>query len=493
MGEAQGCLFEITFNRAIKVRQGDSRITSNAGAVPVREMDQRLGLTTDLAAEIVDPRDPSQSRYTTVELLRQHIYAHAFGHTHQDDQDILAHDAAMKLAVWDRPGKRVVDERLASQPTDSRQMERLATIPGNREALRRALSEWVSRHQRASGNGRTVTHGTIDIDPFPIEVHGQQEGAAYNGHYGKKIYYPLVASFSAEGSYEADRLGEGFVHAMLRGGNVGGAKGMTRFVRTAIHTCRSLATHLDVRIDAGLTEGRVLDAIDDEGVRFVGRIKRNPRLDALAAPFLKRRPGRPTKDGDEFAIDLGAYQAASWSRPYRIILVIIDLPDAAGQRPLIPHSFFLVTNWRADQRMPWTLLRHYRRRGTFEDRFSEFNACVGGRLSQQTFAANETSLLLKLLAFNLAGIARGELELATENGWDLTRVQRTVLRAGARVVKHSGRLIINVAEAAGRFWQRIMARVDRWWRDPAWGTRPPRSRRWVPPPTHAHLTLVLRE
>jgi hypothetical protein len=493
MGETQSYLFEVTFNRAIKVRQVDSRITSNAGAVPVREMDHRLGVIADLAAEIVDPRDPEQSRYSTVELLRQHIYANALGHTHQDDQDLLAHDVGMKLAVWDRPGKRVADERLASQPTDSRQMERLATIPGNREALRRALVEWVSRHQRASGKGRKVTHGTIDIDPFPIEVHGQQEGAAYRRHYEAKIYYPLVASFAAEGSYEADRLGEGFVHAILRGGNVGGARGMARFARTAIQKCRSLATHLDVRIDAGLTEGRVLDAIDDEGVRFLGRIKGNPRLEALAAPFLKRPPGRPTKDGDEFAIDLGLYRADAWTRPYRIILVVIDLPDESGQRPLFPRSFFLVTNWRADQRTPWALVEHYRRRGTFEDRFGEFNACVGGRLSHQTFAANEASLLLKLLAFNLAGIARGELEVATENGWDLKRVQQTVLRAGARVVKHSGRLIINVAEAAGRFWQRIMARVDRWWLHPNWGTGTPRPRPWVPPPAHAHLTLVLRE
>ena len=493
MGEPQGCLFKVTYNRSVKVRQVDSRITSNAGAVPVREMEQRLGLMADVAAELVDPRDPDQWRYSTVELLRQHIYAQAFGHGHQDDQDILAHDTAMKLAVWDRPGKRVADERLASQPTDSRQIERLATIPGNREVLRRALSEWVSRHQRASGKGRTVTHGTIDIDPFPIEVHGQQEGAAHHGFYKRTMYYPLVASFAAEGSYESDRLGEGFVHAILRGGNVGGARGMVRFARTAIDKCRPLATHLDVRIDAGLTEGRVLDAIDDEGVRFLGRIRGNPRLEALAAPFLKRRPGRPTKDGDEFAIDLGLYQADRWTRPYRIILVVVDLPDESGQRQLFPRSFFLVTNWRADQRTPWTLVEHYRRRGTFEDRLSEFNACVGGHLSHQTFAANEASLLLKLLAFNLAGIARGELEMMTENGWDLKRVQQTVLRAAARVTTHSGRLFLNIAEAAGRFWQRLMARVERWWLHPDWGTGTPRPRPWIPPPAHAHRSLVLRE
>ena len=158
---------------AIKVRQADSRITSNAGAVPLREIDHRLGLVADLAEELTDPRHPDRTRYTQVELLRQHLYALALGYTHQDDQDTLAHDVAMRLAVWDRPGEKVLEERLASQPTDWRLVETLATMRSNREGLRRALAEWISRHQRADSQGRRVRHGTIDIDPFPLEVHGR--------------------------------------------------------------------------------------------------------------------------------------------------------------------------------------------------------------------------------------------------------------------------------------------------------------------------------
>lgn len=494
MGEAHGWLFEPTFNRSVKLRQADPRITSDAGALLLREVDHRLGLTADLAGALIDPRDPDHVRYTQVELLRQHVYAVALGYTHQDDQDALAHDVAMKLAVWDRPGRRVVEERLASQPTDWRLIERLGRIRRNREALRGALAEWVRRHQRASGRDRKVLRGTLDIDPFPIAVHGKQEGGAYHGFYRQTMYYPLVASFCAEGSYESSRLGEGFVHAILRWGNASGAEGAARFVRETIRKCRPLAMHLDVRIDAGLTEGRVLDAIDGAAARFVGRLKSNQRLEALAAPYLRRPPGRPTKDGDEFAIDLGDYQAASWTRAYRVVLVVIDRPDPkTGSRALFPHAFFLVTNWRQEQRTPWDLVEHYRKRGTFEDRFGDFNACVGGGLSQGSFLANEVSLLLKLLAFNLAGMVRGELEDETGNGWDLKRVQQTVLKAGAQVVKHSGRLFVDVAEAAGVLWERLLARVKRWWRDAAWGRCGPRPRRWVAAPTHAHLCLVLRE
>ena len=499
MGERQGWLFETSFNRSVKLRQADHRISDNAGAILLREIDHRLGLTADLAAELTDPRRADRIRYQQVELLRQHVYGLALGHVRQDDHDLLAHDPGVRLAVWNRPGQAVLDERLASQPSDWRLVERLSTRP-HRRVLRQALATSVRRHQQAAGRGRKVLRGTLDVDPFPIEVHGNQPGGAWHGYYRKKIYHPIVASFCAEGTYEAARLGEGFVHAVLRRGNAASGEGAVGFVRETIRKGRELACHLDARIDAGLVDGRTLDAFDDEGVRVVGRIKNNARLDKLAAPYLSRRPGRPTKDGDELAIELGTYQAESWSRPYRLVLVIIDLPDPkTGQRSLFPHHFFLVTNWPAERMGAWALLEHYRKRGTFEDRLGEFNACVAGGLSAAAFEANETALLLKLLAFNLAGVVRGELEDASGTGWDLKRVQRTVLKTGARVAKHSGRLLVDISRAAGVLWGRMLSRVARWWHDASWGRDPagrrrgPRPHPWVPPPSHAHLSLVLRE
>ena len=499
MGERQGWLFEPTFNRSIKLRQADSRISDNAGALLLREVDHRIGFTADLAARLADPRDPARTRYEQVELLRQHLYALALGHVHQDDHDLLAHDPGLKLAVWDRPGQGVLNERLASQPSDWRLMNRLSA-KAHRATLRNALSESVARHQRAAGGGRKVRHGTIDIDPFPVEVHGNQPGGAWHGHYRRKMYYPLVASFCAEGTYSSARLGEGFVHAMLRRGNCAGAEGAERFIARTVEKARELACHLDARIDAGLVNGRTLDVLDDRAVRFVGRIRSNVRLDKLAEPYRKRPPGRPTKDGDEFAVELGEYRAASWTRPYRLVLVVVDLPDPkTGLRKLFPHHFFLITNWPPERMGAWDLLEHYRKRGTFEDRLGEFNACTGGGLSAGTFEANEANLLTRLLAFNLAGMIRGELEDASGTGWDLKRVQRTVLKTGAKVVKRSGRLLVDISRAAGLLWGRVLDRVSRWWRDASWGRdasgrrRGPRRRRWVPPPSHAHLSLVLRE
>lgn len=222
-------------------------------------------------------------------------------------------------------------------------------------------------------------------------------------------------------------------------------------------------------------------------------------LDAWADPYLMRPPGRLLKAGDECAAELGSYQAGELTRPHRVVLVVIDLPGPKmGMRKLFPRHLFVVKNWRSAQRSGWDLVDHYRKRGTFEDRLGPFIAAFGNGLSAGSFAANEASLLPKLLAFNLAGMLRAELEDALGCGWDLRRVQQTVLKAGTRVVEHGRRVFVDLARAAGVLWERLLNRMQRWWSPrnihaKRFRGRPPHPRHCVPPPRHADLSLVLRQ
>jgi hypothetical protein len=498
MGEAHGCSFEPTFNRAVKVVEGSDRITSDAGVLLLREADHRLGLIESLALQLHDPRDPSRIRYQVGELLRERLYALCLGYTAQDDLDRLAHDPALKMAVWNRPGDTVIDERLASQPTQSRLIDILAHSPHNVNILRETLGDWVERHVRGCHSDHAVWSGTVDVDSFPIEVHGQQAGAAYNGHYREVAYHPLVASFSVAGDYdstrEGRRLGNGFLHAILRAGNVHTAEGVRRFMEHVIRKARRVARHIDLRLDAGFTFGEVLDYLAVEAVPFVGRLKSNPVLDRMAEPYVRRPPGRPPKGGYEYTVELGPYRAESWAFPQRLILVVIDRPDAkSGQLTLEPDYFFLVTSWREDQRTADELLAHYRRRGTFEDRLGEYQQVVGPHLSSPDFEENEATLLLALLAFNLSSMLRIELEDDLGSSWDLGRFRDYVLKAGARVAKHSHRLKIYLAQAVTYFWNRLAERMQRWRLPSRWSKpRGPKSCAWMPPPDHAHLQVVLR-
>jgi hypothetical protein len=95
----------------------------------------------------------------------------------------LLKQAARWTGEWSaRSGDQTAEERLSSQPTQSRLIDTLAHHRGNREAVRNALGDWLNRWVRATGTDRRLRQATIDIDSFPLEVFGRQEGRAYNGY-----------------------------------------------------------------------------------------------------------------------------------------------------------------------------------------------------------------------------------------------------------------------------------------------------------------------
>ena len=499
MGESHGWLFEPSFNRSVKVRASDERITSDGGLLLLREADHRLGITEWLAQRLDDPRNQALIRYELVELLRERLYALALGYSTQDDADRLAHDPAMKLAAWNRPGEQPLDQRLASQPTQSRLIDILTRTRSNLAALRDSLCESCERHLRATGGDHAARRVTVDVDSFPIPVHGRQSGAAYNGHYRDTVYHPLVASYAVAGDYdgmhEGHRLGNGFVHAILRQGAAHTAEGVKRFVGEVVRKTKRLGRVVDLRIDAGYTDGATLDHLTDEKMRFLGRLKSNAVLERLAAPHLARPVGRPPKEGYEKIIELGQYQTQSWKHSQRLALVVVDRPDPkTGQLDLLPDYFFLVVGWKEEELDGPAALAHYRRRGTFEDRLGEFQQAIGPHLSHDAFAANEALLLLSPLAFNLVSTLRIEYEDGAGSCFDLGRFQRDVLKAGGRIVKHARRLVLHAAQVVAPFWRRLLERFARW-KLPGRFPQPqgPRVRAWTPPPRHAFLVEVRRE
>jgi hypothetical protein len=499
MGEGKKPLFEPSFNLAVKVYGGEDRLTSDAGTLLLREADQRLGLTESLAAQLFDRRDPERVRYSMVELLRERLYAMAQGYDAQDDVDELAHDPAMRLATWDRPGQRVQEERLASQPTQSRLLAALGSCKPNTEVLREALADWSARHLRATGNDHTARRITIDIDSFPILAYGTQAGVKYNGYYHEDVFHPLVAKYTVGGDYDGFqkglRLGQGFIHAVLRAGNVHTASGAKRFFFETVRKAKQLGYVAELRFDAGFAEGAILDFLTEQKIAFLARLKANARLHEMAAPYLRRPVGRPPKEGYETLVELGPYQAESWRYAQRVILVIVDDPDPkTGQLFLEPDYFFLVTSYSAEQRPAEERLEHYRQRGTFEDRLGEFRQWIGPKLSSPDFATNEATLLLSLLAFNLANMLRCELEDGAGACWDLGRFQKSALKAGGRIAKRANRVFVYLAAAVVPLWEQLVARLRQWRlpkRFPA--PRPPAYRPFIPPPRHAFLTRVIRE
>lgn len=90
------------------------RLTSDGGALLLREADRALGLTSRLAELIPDPRDPRRITHSIRELLAQRIFGIALGYEDLSDHNTLRDDPALQSAAERDPGQGAA---LASAPT----------------------------------------------------------------------------------------------------------------------------------------------------------------------------------------------------------------------------------------------------------------------------------------------------------------------------------------------------------------------------------------
>ena len=483
-------LFGLTFNRAIKVEARAERLSSDAGVLLQRELDERLELTRTLAAALHDPRDPELVTHLLEELLRSRLYLINEGWRDQDDVDKLRHDPALRLAVSERRGDAALrpatgpqtPDGLASQPTQSRLTTALSTAH-NRKVLQNALLDWTQRGLRARRQHR-YQHVTVDFDSTMFEVYGSQGGSAYNGYYKCRGYHPLLAQVAETGDW---------VGGQLRSGEVWTAAGAVEFVLPILARVEAEIGQVALlRGDAGMVSEPMLVALEQRRntpdhraeTPYVFRLKTNAVLDRMAEPYLHRPPGRPPLEGREWLHEL-QYQAGSWSVPRRVVLVVIERPYE-----LFVDSFFLVTNLTAQQLDGAGLLENYRPRGTMEHCLGELKTALAPALScserqgvrkrseaerQQAdardSACNEATLLVYLLAYNLANQLRLMMEdaapqaipatsghqlkperkpladyLVPRCGWSLQRFREQVLKVAARFVLGGREVVVVLPE-----------------------------------------------
>lgn len=85
MSEAKTSTLQLTFNQSVKVQSSDIRITSDAGALILREADHRLDLIESIGTQLSCPQNEKNIRYTLVELLRERIFCSVLGYAACDD------------------------------------------------------------------------------------------------------------------------------------------------------------------------------------------------------------------------------------------------------------------------------------------------------------------------------------------------------------------------------------------------------------------------
>jgi Transposase DDE domain group 1 len=106
VGELQHEPFQFTFNGFLKVAFQGSRVTSDAGLILVRQLDERLGLQQIIAEHLSDFRQGLNTQFTLADLLRQSVYSRLAGYEDVNDAARLSADPTFRLIgspkIWDR-------------------------------------------------------------------------------------------------------------------------------------------------------------------------------------------------------------------------------------------------------------------------------------------------------------------------------------------------------------------------------------------------------
>jgi hypothetical protein len=381
-------LFDLDFFEPlpIHVETSDAPLTSDAGLLPLRQFDQRIGLTHQFAQVLDDPRDPDLIDHSFADMVRMRIFGILAGYEDQNDHDTLRADPVFKLVADRSP----LDPDLASQPTLSRFENQI-----NIRSLLRLRALFVD--QFIASFAQPPRALTFDLDAVDDPTHGTQQLSLFHGFYEQYQYLPLVLT-----SADTDQV----VMLSLRHGTATAWLGADDDLEYLVNRLR--AAWPDVRVlvrgDAGFGKPVMLDACERLGVDYTFGLSANPVLQRQSEELLAEAVrGWEETHTPQRRFTGFAYQAGSWPAPRRVIV-------KAEANALGTNRRFIVTNRPGASVCLEATYDDYAMRGESENRNKELKCGVGmDRLSDHRFVANLFRMYLHAAALNLLVRLRREI------------------------------------------------------------------------------------
>ncbi len=397
--------------RKVEAHFGGGAVSSDGGALLLRQADRRLNLTARVALALGDERRAASCEHHVLGLLRQRVYALALGYEDLSDHQTLRDGPGLQTAV-----ER--DAPLASSPTLCRwenRADRETAWAIQRELVEQFIASYKQPPRRV----------ILDFDATDDAVHGNQEGRFFHGYYSQYCFLPLYVF-----------CGSQLLVSYLRPSSADPARHVWAILALLVKQLRAAWPEVEIvfRGDSHFCRWRMLAWCERHQVRYIVGLAKNSRVQALAADLMAQARTAFAETGTKQRLFADVvYAALTWDKPRRVIAKVEH--GDLGSNPR-----FVVTNLEGKAQTVYDDV--YCARGEMENRIKEQQLDLfADRTSCHRWWPNQLRLLLSSLAYTLLEAIR---RLALQ-GTELARAQcgtirLKLLKIGAVVVRNTRRV-----------------------------------------------------
>jgi hypothetical protein len=401
------------FSRQVSARFSERQLSTEGGALLLREADRKIGLLSRVSKCFSDHRDPVWIVHSLSELLAQRIYGLALGYEDLNDHEQWRRDPLLAVLA----GKRKLTEALAGKstlnrleltPAGSPLNDRYHKITYSGEALDGLLVEiFLEAHKKAP---RQIV---LDLDVTDTPLYGKQEDRFFHGYYNEYCYLPLYIF-----------CGDHLLCARQRASNQDASAGSREEVERIVKQIRRRWPKVGIilRADSGFCREQLMGWCEKNQVDYVLGLARNRRLQREIASQLQQAKKEHQRTGQAARIfsEFSYRTHKSWSRSRRVVAKAEYLEK--GENPRFVVTSLPAESWKATALYEQT----YCARGEMENRIKEQLSLFADRMSTESLRANQLRLYFSSLAYVLIHALRRLALAGTE--WAQAQVNTIRLR-----------------------------------------------------------------
>jgi hypothetical protein len=414
--------FEACGAREIVARFDGGTISSDGGALLLRQTDRRLNLLPRLAGCFLDARNQELVKHSVQEMLSQRIYGLALGYEDINDHELLRTDPLFGVLA----GREEAGEALAGKSTLNRMelgtgaKDRYKKITFWQDAVDELMVKvFLESHDRAP------EQIVLDVDTTDLPLHGKQEGRFFHGYYDSYCYLPLYIF-----------CGEQVLCARLRQANHDASFGTLAEIQRIVGQIRAAwpEVKIIVRGDSGFCRNELMSWCENNRVDYVFGFARNKKLRRIIGAQMHeaaeqwKQTAKPARVFSEFSYQTKRTKKGGWDRERRVVAKAEHIEGKENPR-------FVVTSLASEEWAAQPLYEKlYCARGDMENRIKEQFSLFADRASAETMRANQMRLYLSVMAYVLfSGLRRIGLKATELAQAQVSTIRTKLLKIGAQI------------------------------------------------------------